>query len=135
MLQTVQRISLDSVPSCPVVEILYMIPLSQLMNRCFNWILRHFFKRNFSTRNSVLNSGGNYFTLTCMDFYLNCSFYPMHFTTNLEYLRDSEPEDRTRIWRNVFMEKCISVLTLLCLRKTTQTFFEPKFYYNMKTLR
>ena len=93
-----------------------------------------FLKRNFSTRNRVLNSGENYFTLICMDFYLNCSFYLMHFTTNLEYLRDSEPEDRTPIWRNVFTEKCISALILLCLRKITQTFFEPKFYYNMKTL-
>lgn len=129
-MQTVQRISLDSVPSCPVVEVLYMIPLSQLMNKywhinlrpCFNLILRYFLKEIFPLEIGYYNSAGKYFTLICMDFDLNCSFYLMHFTTNSEYLRDSGPEDRIPIWRNVFTEKCISALTLLCLRKITQTF-------------
>lgn len=51
----------------------------------------YFLKENFPLEIAYYNSGEKYFTLICMAFDLNCSFYLMHFTTISEYLKDGGP--------------------------------------------
>lgn len=119
----VPTVPLYPVPRFPVIKILHMIlhichnePMliyyHQLKSMLYLNFKIYFFNRTFPLETGHYNPMEKYFTLKCVDFYLNCSFYLMHFTANSEHRRDRRPADRTPVWRNVFTEKCVLALSM-----------------------